>query len=98
MSSNDFPVKILSKRLERFCSILRRLGCGQNAIGADILYVMGREEASIPGVIAAAAFAFIATSGYMLFPHGHETAWLCLFGCSIGSFFASFKPAQKETD
>lgn len=62
--------------------------------------MMGREEAHIPGVVVAAVFALIATSGNMLFPQGHETAWLCLFGCSIGSFFASFKPTEgkKELD
>ena len=59
---------------------------------------MGREEASIPGVIAAAVFALIATSGHMLLPSGHETAWLCLFGCSLASFFASFKPQVKEKE
>jgi hypothetical protein len=62
--------------------------------------MMGREEASISGVIAAAAFALIATSGHVLLPNGHEVAWLCLFGCSIATFFASFKPAPngKELD
>lgn len=59
---------------------------------------MGREEASIPGVVAAAAFALVATSGHVLLPNGHELAWLCLFGCSIASFFASFKAPQKEKE
>ena len=59
---------------------------------------MGREEASIPGVMAAASFALVATAGYQLFPIGHDVAWLCLFGCSIATFFASFKPPREEKE
>jgi hypothetical protein len=57
---------------------------------------MGKEEASIPGVAIAAAFALIATAGNSLMPYSHQTAWLCLFGCSVASFFASFKAPVKE--
>jgi len=59
---------------------------------------MGREEASIGGIIAAAAFAFVASGGHFLVPQGHDIAWLCLFGCSIATFFASFKPPVKERE
>jgi hypothetical protein len=59
---------------------------------------MGREEASIPGVAGAAAFALVATAGHYLVPLGHELAWLCLFGCSIATFFASFKPASDARE
>lgn len=58
--------------------------------------VMGREEASISGVVLAAFFALVATTGHLLFAQGHEIAWLCLFGCSIATFFASFKAPQDE--
>ena len=57
---------------------------------------MGREEANVRGVIVAALFALLATTGTYLMPDGHEVAWLCLFGCSIATFFASFKtPAEN---
>ena len=59
---------------------------------------MGREEASIGGIIVAASFAFIASGGHLLFPQNFDIAWLCLFGCSIATFFASFKAPVKERE
>lgn len=59
---------------------------------------MGREEASIPGVITAVIFAFLATAGHTLMPQGHDVAWLCMFGCSFASFFASFKPSTEKAE
>ena len=56
---------------------------------------MRREEASIPGVAAAAAFAFLGTVGHFMVPEGHEVVWLCLFVCSFATFFASFKSPEK---
>ena len=54
--------------------------------------MFGKEDASIPGVVGAIAFAVVATSGHVFVPTGHEIAWLCLFGCSLATFFGSFKP------
>jgi hypothetical protein len=59
---------------------------------------MGNEEASIPGVVAATVFAFLATVGHTLMPDGHHVAWLCLYGCSVATFFASFKPSAEKAE
>jgi hypothetical protein len=59
---------------------------------------MGKEEASVPGVIGAAGFALLATLGNCMMPSSHEVAWLCLFGCSLATFFASFKQPVKTSE
>jgi hypothetical protein len=56
---------------------------------------MGKEEASIPGVAAAAVFAFLGSLGHFMLPDSHEVAWLCLFICSFATFFASVKSPEK---
>ena len=58
---------------------------------------MGREEANIPGVIAAVVFAFFGTIGHLAMPEGHDFPCLCLFVCAFATFFGSIK-TSKQTD
>lgn len=56
---------------------------------------MGREEASIPGVVAAVVFAFFGTIWHLGLPEGHEFTCLCLFVCAFATFFGSIRSADK---